>query len=172
MLIKLIENTDYKYDSVYRFYGWEHAEDIAPIKDCGYKNIGELYLALLKAWSRETCSAKFRHAWSPENPSVGQCTITAAIVHELFGGEVMGLPLYGGGMHSFNRINGITVDLACEQFGKNALLDFDAAVSTDADSLLQSTDKAERCELLRENLMKLRGTPHNTPAASAGYNVP
>ena len=152
MIIKLIENTGYKYDSTYRFYGFEHADELKPIKDCGAKTLGEFYLKCLKAWSTETCSVRFRPNWSKDNPSVGQCTITAALVHEFFGGEVLGLPLTGGGMHSFNKINGITVDLACEQFGKDALLDFDNAVPVDAEKLLVGGDKAERCSLLRKRL--------------------
>lgn len=155
MLIKLIEGTGYNYDSTYRFYGWEYAGSISPITDCGVNTIGEFYLALLKAWSIDTCSERFRPVWSDDNPSVGQCTITAAIVHELFGGEVLGLPLNGGGMHSFNRINGKIVDLACEQFGKDALLDFENAVPVDYTSLLVGGDKAERCELLRRRLSEV-----------------
>lgn len=106
MSIKLVENTGYKYDPVYRFCGWEHAEDIRPVKTCGAETIGEFYLACLKAWSVETCSERFRPEWSAANPSVGQCTITAALVYEFFGGEVYSLPLDGGGRHSFNYING------------------------------------------------------------------
>ena len=78
MPIKLIENTGYKYDGTYRFYGFEHRDEIKPVKDCGVKTIGEFYLKCLKAWSVETCSVRFRPDWSEDNPSVGQCTITAA----------------------------------------------------------------------------------------------
>ena len=49
MSIKLMENTGYKYDPVYRFCGWEHTEDIRPVKPCGAETIGEFYLACLKA---------------------------------------------------------------------------------------------------------------------------
>ena len=64
MSIKLVENTGYKYDLVYRFCGWEHAEDIRPVKTCGAETIGEFYLACLKAWNTETCSERFRPEWS------------------------------------------------------------------------------------------------------------
>lgn len=155
MLIDLIEGTDYRYDSTYRFYGWEHADEIRPAVPCGAKTIGELYLALLKAWNVETCSVRFRPVWSETNPTAGQCTITARIVYELFGGEVLGLPLNGGGMHSFNRIDGVIIDLACEQFGKDALLHFENAVPVDPDHLLEGGDKAERCALLRKRLRQV-----------------
>lgn len=152
MLIRLIENTPYRYDPVYRFYGWEHADEIRPLSACPFASIGEFYLALLRAWSIETCSARFRPLWSAENPSAGQCSITAVIVRELFGGEIFGLPLEGGGMHSFNKIGGVIVDLACEQFGKDALPDFAGAVPIDPEELLRGGDKAERCALLRQRL--------------------
>ena len=155
-MIKLIEGTDYRYDGTLRFYGWEYADRIKPLRDCGAENAAELYLACLKAWSIDTCSARFRDSWSPENPSVGQCTITAAIVHELFGGEIFGLPLLvGGGMHSYNVIGGKIVDLACEQFGKDALPDFSCAVPVDPVKLLEGGDKAERCELLKKRIAEV-----------------
>lgn len=154
MLIKLIENTGYHYDAVYRFYGWEHAGNIVPIIPCGAANLGEFYMACTHAWCAETCSARFREGWTADNPSLGQCTITAALVHEYFGGDVLALPLIGGGMHSFNRIGGHIVDLACEQFGRDALLDFENAVTIDARALLSDADKAARCALLRERLMQ------------------
>ena len=154
MSIKLVENTGYKYDPLYRFCGWEHADDIRPVKACGAETIGEFYLACLKEWSIETCSERFRPEWSAANPSIGQCTITAALVHEFFGGGVYSLPLDGGGRHSFNYINGVFVDLASEQFGRNALPDFSLAEPADPASLLAGGDKAERGALLRERLLE------------------
>lgn len=151
-MIKLLEETGYHYHPLYRFYGWEFADTITPVKPCGAKTLGEFYLACRKAWNAETCSAKFRPLWSAENPSVGQCTITAKLVHEFFGGEVLWLPLEGGGRHNFNRIRGVIVDLACEQFGADALLDFPDARPGDPESLVKDPDKAERCELLRGRL--------------------
>ena len=159
MLIQRIENTDYHYGETYRFYGWESADTVKPIKDCGYASLGEFYRGCLASWSIETCSVRFRPQWSEENPSVGQCTITAALVREYFGGELFGLPLIGGGTHSFNRLGGRFYDLACEQFGKNALLDFDSALPVDAETLLSGGDKAERCERLRQNLRAYAARP-------------
>lgn len=154
-MIKLIEGTGYKYDEKYRFYGWEHADGIKPVRACGAGTIGEFYLACLEAWNIETCSARLRPEWSEDNPSVGQCTITAAIVHEFFGGEVLGLPLIGGGMHSFNRLDGQIIDLACEQFGKDALLDFENSLHVEPDTLLADPEKAERAALLRDRLLRI-----------------
>ena len=155
MSIKLVENTGYKYHPVYRFCGWEHADDIRPVKACGAETLGEFYLACFAAWSSETCSVRFRPRWSVTCPSIGQCTITAALVYEFFGGKIYSLPLAGGGRHSFNFIDGIFVDLASEQFGSNALPDFSVAEPVDPASLLADGDKAERCALLRERLLSV-----------------
>lgn len=153
MLIQPLENTGYKYHPVYRFYGWEFRNAIKPVRPCGVKDLGEFYLALLRSWSADTCSARFRSVWScDENPTAGQCTITAAIVREYFGGDIIGLPLIGGGVHSFNLINGVIIDLASEQFGKDALLDYTACIPVDAEHLLDQPDKQQRHDLLLANL--------------------
>ncbi len=152
MIAKLIDNPAYKYDEKYRFCGFEHAHDIKPVKECGAADIGEFYIKCLKAWSVETCSAPFRKNWSEDNPSVGQCRITAALAHEFFGGEVLTIPLENGGVHTFNRINGMIIDLTSEQLGKNALPDFSEATLLAPSEILSDADKIERCALLRKNL--------------------
>ena len=74
--------------------------------------------------------------------------VVALVVH-----DHEALPLDGGGRHSFNYINGVFVDLASEQFGRDALPDFSLAEPVDPASLLSGGDKAERCALLRERLL-------------------
>lgn len=68
MSIKLVENTGYKYDPVYRFCGWSMRRISAPLRPAGAETIGEFYLACLKAWSVETCSERFRPEWSAGQP--------------------------------------------------------------------------------------------------------
>lgn len=153
MIIKLIENTGYKYDAKYRFYGWEYADRIKPVKECGAENLKEFYLKCNEAWNNETCSERFRPDWSEEiSRSIGQCTITASIVNEYFGGEVFGIPLEGGGRHSFNRFGAYTIDLASEQFGPDAVLDFENAVPVEPASLISDEGKRSRRDLLKKRL--------------------
>lgn len=68
--------------------------------------------ALEKAWSLETAKQ-----WSPENPANGQCNVTAAVIHDLYGGEILrtGYPTV---WHYYNRINGQRVDLTDSQFSR------------------------------------------------------
>jgi len=66
--------------------------------------------ALKKAWSLETAVQ-----WTAENPALGQCNVTAAVVHDLFGGDVL-RTRYPTFWHYYNRIDGTVVDLTDGQF--------------------------------------------------------
>lgn len=47
--------------------------------------------ALRKAWSLATASQ-----WTADNPTAGQCNVTALLIHELFGGDLVKTPLPAG----------------------------------------------------------------------------
>jgi hypothetical protein len=70
----------------------------------------EVQRALRKAWSLSTSSQ-----WTPNNPAAGQCNVTALLVHELFGGELLKTPLPAGD-HFYNRIEGRRYDFTASQF--------------------------------------------------------
>ena len=66
--------------------------------------------ALLKAWSLDTAVQ-----WTVENPASGQCNVTAAVIHDIFGGEILRTRLPGV-WHYYNRIDGVRFDLTDSQF--------------------------------------------------------
>lgn len=105
----------------YNFYGWENAL-VKPInKD--FPNINsprELYDALSEIWSADTCAPRMRGNWSPENKTLGQCSITAFLAQDIFGGEVYGILRDGGNYHCYNVIGDCVFDLTSEQFGEEA----------------------------------------------------
>ncbi|MCK1278347.1 hypothetical protein IVB46_24300 [Bradyrhizobium sp. 61] len=70
----------------------------------------EVQSALRKAWSLSTSSQ-----WTPNNPAAGQCNVTALLVHELFGGELLKTRLPAGD-HFYNRIEGRRYDFTASQF--------------------------------------------------------
>ena len=81
----------------------------------------QLTTALREAWGRDTCDPHDVPDWTPENPSRGQCGVTALIVQELFGGElVLGEVFVDGtkvGHHWWNHLpGGHDVDLTADQF--------------------------------------------------------
>lgn len=62
----------------YAFYGAANSYTKALIDD--YKGIEtplDLYEALKKVWCKETCAPRMQEAWSQDNYSLGQCSITA-----------------------------------------------------------------------------------------------
>ena len=103
------------------FYGMELADkNTLPVSDDRIATLGKLHEALLHAWSRETAFPACREDWSTANPAFGQCTITAMLVHDLFGGTIHRIRLAGGGTHYFNKIDGMYVDLTSSQFADYA----------------------------------------------------
>ena len=57
-----------------------------------------------------------RKDWSEDNRTLGQCSVTAFLAQDIFGGKVYGIPLAEGGFHCFNAVDGCVFDLTSEQF--------------------------------------------------------
>ncbi len=78
--------------------------------------------AVRLSWGKDTCDPADRPDWHPDNPSRGQCGVTALVLNDLLGGElVLGEVRVAGertGVHYWNRFGaGIEVDLTRDQFG-------------------------------------------------------
>ena len=67
------------------YYGAEHEINVENCLYDGIENIHDLYNALVKSWSRETCTQRLRHKWTKEDYTCGQCAITAFVVQDIFG---------------------------------------------------------------------------------------
>lgn len=67
--------------------------------------------ALLKSWSLETA-----RQWTRDRPFDGQCNVTAAVIADIFGGEVLRTPWNEQTDHYYNRIDGAFYDLTDAQF--------------------------------------------------------
>lgn len=72
--------------------------------------IAEFGKRLSKAWSLDTSSK-----WSVEKPALGQCSVSALVVQDVFGGELLKTRI-GGSWHFYNLIDGRRFDLTAEQF--------------------------------------------------------
>jgi len=51
--------------------------------------IEKLEKAIRESWDRDTCYPGCADQWTPENPAWGQCAITALIVQDYLGGELL-----------------------------------------------------------------------------------
>jgi hypothetical protein len=84
-------------------------------------SLEDLHAAIRASWCLETCDPTDTAEWSPDNPSRGQCAVTALVVHDLFGGELLEAEVHiqdgsQQGFHYWNRLADAEVDFTREQF--------------------------------------------------------
>ena len=91
-------------------------------------NVAAVKDLLLRCWSKKTSSL-----WTAENPARGQCGVTALVIQDRFGGEILKTKLDDGGWHYYNRINGRRYDFTSDQFGR--AIDYMDVVTTREDAL-------------------------------------
>ena len=128
------------------FYGYENSPE----------EVKKLYNDLKKCWSADTCAPRMRAGWSGRNPALGQCSVTAFIAQDLFGGEVWGVPLSEGGFHCFNAALGTEFDLTSEQFPEGSI-NYANRVLQSRGTHFAKEEKYRRYLLLRSRLAALRG---------------
>jgi hypothetical protein len=95
-----------------------------------------------------------RKDWSEANRTLGQCSITAFLAQDLFGGKVYGVPLEDGNYHCFNVVGDCVFDLTSEQFGSEKL-DYDNNPEQSRDVHFSKEEKRLRYEYLRKKLKEL-----------------
>jgi len=90
-----------------------HPEEAATV------TLAELEQAIRTSWARDT--SEDPEAWTEENPALGNCAVTALVVRDYLGGEIVASGVVRDGVrvdrHAFNRLaSGLVVDLSRDQF--------------------------------------------------------
>lgn len=136
----------------YKFYGWETA-DVSPVSDeySGISSPLRLYDALCEIWCEYTCAPRLREKWSRDNITLGQCSITAFLAQDIFGGKVYGVLRPGGNYHCYNVIGDVVFDLTSEQFGDEELC-YEGNPEQLREVHFAKKEKLERYEYLRDRL--------------------
>ena len=136
----------------YRFYGWEHA-DMPPANPryARVKTPRDLYDLLSGLWCAKTCAPRLRAQWSPEDRTLGQCSITAFLAQDIFGGRVFGILRPGGNFHCYNVVSGRAFDLTSEQFS-DCTLDYTENPEQFRELHFAANEKRLRYELLKARL--------------------
>lgn len=134
--------------SGYAFYGWENAV----MKDKNGLSPRDYYDILSDIWCAKTCAPRMRDRWSPENKTMGQCSVTAFLIQDIFGGTVYGIPRSGGNFHCFNEVDGHVFDLTSEQFGDEKL-DYNNRTIQKKDKHFSKEEKRLRYEYLKSKLL-------------------
>ena len=136
----------------YQFYGWEQADVPATSKTYEkIKNPKELYDILSEIWCADTCAPRMRERWSKENQTLGQCSITAFLAQDIFGGKVYGILRPGGNYHCYNVVGDCCFDLTSEQFG-DEILDYKENPEQFREVHFQKEEKRQRYEYLKKEL--------------------
>ena len=138
----------------YGFYGWEQAVVLAITDEYeGIHTPRDLYDALLNIWCEHTCAPRLREGWSRENITLGQCSITAFLAQDIFGGKVYGILRPGGNYHCYNVIGSCVFDLTSQQFGDEKL-SYGHNPEQFREVHFAKEEKRQRYEYLRAELKK------------------
>jgi len=138
----------------YKFYGWQTA-DIPAVSE-EYKQIEnprQLYDLLSEIWCAGTCAPRMRKRWTKENMTLGQCSITAFLVQDIFGGKVYGILRSGGNYHCYNVVGNCVFDLTSEQFG-DEVLSYEENPEQFREVHFATEEKILRYEYLKAELQK------------------
>ncbi len=138
----------------HKFWGSKQADVQA--KTGEYKGIhtpADLYDALSEIWCADTCAPRMRQNWSPENKTLGQCSITAFLAQDIFGGKVYGVPRSDGNYHCYNVVGEVKFDLTSEQFGDEVLV-YEGNPEQFREVHFAKEEKKLRYEYLKEQLGK------------------
>ena len=113
-------------------------------------DIFEFKELLSECWNKDTCSPGLKDKWSEDNPSLGQCAITALIVNDYFGGKIMRC-MSSSGSHYYNLIDDKIFDLTVEQFLGEIPL-YEEGKERTREYLLSNNDTKNRYKKLLYNL--------------------
>lgn len=106
--------------------------------------VSELSGILGRAWLRAT--SYHPAAWTESNPALGQCAVTALVVHDLLGGEIL-RGMVNGSDHFWNVVQSVgELDLTQSQFGTIRSVTPGRPISREL--LLANPDTRRRYELL------------------------
>ncbi|MFD8035558.1 YunG family protein [Streptomyces sp. NPDC059717] len=135
--------------------------------------LADIDKAMRASWAADTCSPDdlSRAGWHSANPSWGHCDITALVVNDIFGGDlIVGEVHLNGeqvGYHWWNRLaSGAEVDLTLEQFQLGQVVSAARVVQRPPGPLLR---RWEEYELLRARLADRLGP---LPEPAGGTDAP
>lgn len=99
--------------------------------------------------------------WNDSNPSSGQCAVSALIINDYFGGDIVWadalLPSGQKISHYFNIIDGKTIDLTRSQFPNGTMIPKGAEKKKNFAStreFILSNDNTKKCYKLLKKMVK------------------
>ncbi len=140
------------------YYGANIGESIFSTSSERKITLDDFFEILLHSWVKESAypSAQTDPEYCLENdPTYGQCAITAMAVQKEFGGSIHKIRVNGGGTHYFNKINGQIVDLTRDQFDLyNIPVSYLHYEDVPLEYCGKNADTHKRYEILEKNILK------------------
>ncbi|WP_399880947.1 hypothetical protein ACGH7X_02050 [Streptomyces sp. BBFR51] len=129
----------------------------------------DIECAVRGSWSAETCTPEFRSRWTPGNPARDQSGVTAMVLNDLLGGELIRGEVHVEGRrvdyHWWNRLGmGLEIDLTREQFAPEEIVTGGVAVPRPPEIRRLRAEY----ELLRRRVLEALGGQWTSAARPAG----
>jgi hypothetical protein len=116
--------------------------------------IKELSFAFLSSWGKDTAKGK----WQKNVPALNQCAVTALVVQDYFGGDLLRCPLDDGDSHYWNNTKAHgEMDLTFSQFAYTRQRDEGETIVRERDYVLSFPDTLKRYNILKERVKKIVG---------------
>jgi hypothetical protein len=111
--------------------------------------IKDLSLALLRSWGPDTAQGN----WKADMPALNQCAVTALVVQDYLGGELLRQELNDGISHYWNRLPcGQELDLTFMQFTITKQYGIGEIVVRDREYVLSFPETLKRYNILKERV--------------------
>lgn len=112
------------------------------------EDLDKFFGVLLKSWVKRDEDYDFNN-----DPAHNQCTVTAMVAQDVFGGEILALSMPGGGTHYLNLIGGDVVDFTSDQFTSHGIqLDYSGVRSVPRSEVGTDGSVPERYAKLKKNV--------------------
>jgi len=111
----------------------------------------DLLAAIRSSWDRDTSYEPF--VWSNENPAWGQCAVTALVLQDYLGGDLIRASNLNI-THFWNLVDDLEIDVTEEQFPVRPIW-IDGPELVDRDVVLNWPETRRRYRILRERVAKL-----------------
>ncbi len=112
------------------------------------EDLDKFFGVLLKSWVKRDENYDF-----DEDPAHNQCTVTAMVAQDVFGGEILALKMPGGGTHYLNLIGGDVIDFTSDQFTSHGIqLDYSGVKSVPRSEVGVDGSAPERYAKLKKNV--------------------
>lgn len=115
----------------------------------------QLEETLRVSWVKDTSYTP--EEWSKDNPARGQCAVSALVIQDYLGGEIVRFKADFGDIHEkhyVNLIEGKLVDATCSQYPDDLILEESPpdlnSYKDLRERMLSDTNTAKRYELLKE----------------------